>query len=263
MIKKILLLLFVLVIAGLAAVYFFGSSALNNAIKHGVETFGPEITQTSVTLESVNLSVLSGSGTLKGLNIGNPEGFKSENIFALGEITVDIDPGSLMSDTIVINRLHILQPEISYEKTLSSSNVQELLKNIESFTGSGSEKTEEAPEESEGATKSVVIKELLIDEGKIYVGALGVGQTVPLSKIEMSNIGEDGKTISMAEVMDIILSQVTNSIGPAIANAGVLLQDGGKAALNTIKEQGLDNVTEGANEAVNQATESIKGLFGK
>lgn len=263
MIKKILLFLVILVVAGVAALYFLGSSALNKAIKHGVETFGPEVTQTAVTLDSVNLSFFSGSGTLKGLNVGNPDGFDSENIFALGEITVDIDPGSVFSDTIIINKIHILQPEISYEKTLSSSNVKELLKNIESFTGPTSETTEETPTESEAASKKVVIKELLIDEGKIYVGALGMGQTVPLAKIEMSNIGEGGKTVSMAEVMDIILSQVTNSIGPAIANAGTLLQDGGKAAIDSIKEQGLDSVTEGADEAVNQASDAIKGIFGK
>jgi uncharacterized membrane protein HdeD (DUF308 family) len=56
MIKKIFLILILLLVTGAAAIYFFGSSALNNGIKNGVETFGPKVTQTPVTLESVSIS---------------------------------------------------------------------------------------------------------------------------------------------------------------------------------------------------------------
>ena len=62
MIKKIFLFLVILAVAAVAGIYFFGSSVLNKSIKAGVETFGPEVTQTSVTLDAVNLSILSGKG---------------------------------------------------------------------------------------------------------------------------------------------------------------------------------------------------------
>ncbi len=262
MIKKILLILAILAVVAAAAIYFVGSTLLNKGIKTGVETFGPQVTQTAVTLDEVNLSVLSGKGTLKGLNVGNPEGFKSENIFELGQIDVAIDTGSVFSDKIVINQIHIRKPVISYEKKLSTTNVKELMKNIEEFTGPAEETSAEEPEES-GAKKQLVIKQLIIEDGTIYVGALGIGQTVSLPRIEMNDIGEEGSGTSIADVLDIVLTKVVQSIGPAIANAGKLVQEGGQQVLDTVKEQGVEKVGDAAGDAVDKASEGIKSLFGK
>lgn len=263
MIKKLIIGFLLLALIAVAAVYFFGASALNKGIKSGVENVGPRVTRTPVTLDSVNISFLSGSGTLKGLNVGNPEGYKSPNIFALGQIDLKVDTGSVFSDKIVIDELIINAPEISYEKTLTSSNVKELLANIEAFTG-----PKPAPEAGPdtGARKQVVIRKLVIEEGTVYIGALGVGQTVKLPRIEMNDIGEGGEKITMAEAVNLVISKVLTNIGPAIANAGEL----GKQAAEAIKTQGLekigqatDKAGEAAGDAVNKATDGIKNLFGK
>ena len=227
MIKKIFLFLVILAVAAVAAIFFFGSSVLNKSIKTGVEKYGPEVTQTPVRLDDVSLSILSGNGTLTGLYVGNPDGYKSENIFALGQIEVDIDTSTVFSDKIIINKIIIQKPEISYEKTLMSSNIKALMANIDAFTGSADENapkaTEAAPAEASSSTQ-VVNKQLVI---------------------------EDGNKKSMTEVIDLILTEVLKSIGPAIAGAGDFIGEGGKGVL----EQG-----EGA---LGKATDSIKGLFGK
>ncbi len=255
MIKKIFLFFVILAIAGVAAIYFFGSSMISKGIKTGVEKYGPEVTQTPVRLDSVELSFLSGNGTIKGLYVGNPDGYKSENIFALGEIDIDIAPMSVISgDKIIINKIIIQKPEISYEKTLMSSNIKALLKNIEAYTGSAEENApepEEAAPAEEGSAKQVVIKQLVIEDGTIFVGLMGAGTTVPLPRIEMNDIGEDGNKKSLPEIIDLVLTEVLKSVGPAIADAGNLVGESGKAAL----KEG-----EGALE---KATDSIKGLFGK
>lgn len=240
--------------------YFAGSSAINKGIKRGVETFGPKVTQTPVTLDDVSISVLSGNGTLKGLYVGNPEGYKSENIFALGQIDIEIDTGTVMSDKIVINRIYIKQPEISYEKTLMSSNIKQLLANIEEFTGPSAPKEDEP---STGAKKQLVVKQLVIEDGTIYVGALGMGQTVPLPRIELNDIGEGNNSKTIAQVLDLVLTEVVKSIGPAIANSGELLKSGGTAALKAAQEGGIEKAGEAAEDAVNKASEGLKGLFNK
>lgn len=262
MIKKLLLALIPLAVIAVALIYFIGSSALNKGIKSGVETFGHSVTQTDVTLDSANISILTGSGSLKGLNVGNPDGYKSEDIFALGEIDLKVDTGTVFSDKIVIDHIIIRKPEISYEKSFTSSNVKELLKNIEEFTGPKNQ-NEPALEEDAGAKKQVVIRKLLIEDGAIYVGALGIGQTVPLPTIEMENIGEEGNQMSMAEVIDLVLTKVVQSIGPAIANAGDLLKRGGQAALDGATENATKALDSAAGDAVDKASESLKGLFGK
>lgn len=254
MIKKLLLGLLLLVVVAVAAIYFFGSGVINKSVKSGVETYGPRVTQTKVTLDGVNLSIFSGSGTLKGLKVGNPDGYQSENIFALDQIDLKLDTSTVLSDTIIINEIIIKKPDISYEKTLTSSNLKQLLKNIEDFTGPASG-PEPDSEPDTGAKKQVVIRKLLIEDGTIYVGALGVGQTVTLPRIEMNNIGEGGRYVTMAEAVELVLAQVLKSVGPAIANAGNL----GGVAVDALKTQGLEKV----DQAADKAAESIKGLFSK
>ena len=193
---------------------------------------------------------------LKGLHVGNPEGYKSENIFALGQIDLKVNTRSVFSDKIIIDHIIIKRPAISYEKKLTTSNLKKLLENIEQFTGPSSEpEAETAEEEKAGTKKQVIIKKLLIEDGTIYVGALGIGQTVPLPRIEMENIGEDGNEMTMPEVIDLVLSKVLQSIGPAIASAGEL----GGAAVDVLKTQGLDKV----GQATDLVGEGIKGLLGK
>lgn len=260
MIKKIILFLVALTLIAAAAAFFFGSSILSKGIKTAVEKFGPEVTQTAVRLDEVDLSILSGNVTLSRLYVGNPDGYKSEHIFALGQIDVDIDVGSVLSDKIIVNKIYISQPEISYEKNLLSSNVKALQDNIEAFTGSAeanATKPEQdtlpevdAPAEA-GSAKQVVIKQLIIEDGTIFVGLMGAGATVPLPRIEMNDIGETDDQKSVAEIIDLVLTEVIKSIGPALADAGSIVGDGSKAAI----DQGQG--------ALNKATESIKGLFGK
>lgn len=262
MIKKILIGLLLLAVLAVAIIYFVGSSALNQGIKSGVESFGPKVTQTSMTLAEANISLLSGSGTLKGLNVGNPKGYKSENIFALGQIDIKVDTGSVFSDKIVIDHILIKQPKISYEKTLSSSNVKELMENIEAFTGpSNGSNPVAGPDTS--AKKQVVIKKLIIEGGTVYVGALGVGQTVQVPRIEMNDIGEDGKQMTMAEVIDLVLGKLLQNIGPALTNAGDLLKDGGQAAIDLASEGAVKKLDEAAGDAFNKVSEDIKSLFAK
>lgn len=261
MIKKILISLALLFVILVAAVYFFGSGLLNKGIKSGVETFGPKVTQTSVLLDSAHISILTGSGTLKGLYVGNPEGYKTENIFSLGQIDVDLDTGSLLSDTIVIEKIHILKPEISYEKGVRSSNLNDLLANIESFTGGKpAEEAPAAPEE--GAKKKVLIKSLIIDDGSLYVSLLGQGAKVPLPRIEMNDIGasDDGKGQSPAEVVQAVIAKILQSVAGVVKNAASIKELGGavEGATGTLQDAGG-----AAAEGVNKAAEGIKSLFGK
>src|SRR5213592_4499855 len=61
-IRGVVVLLVLLVLAVVVSIYFLGS-----IVKKGVETVGPQITRTEIKLDSATLSLLSGSGKLKGL----------------------------------------------------------------------------------------------------------------------------------------------------------------------------------------------------
>ena len=208
MIKKILFSLTILFVI----IYFFGSGILSKSVKKSVETFGPKITQTSVQLNDVELSLLSGNGTLNGLYVGNPKGYTSENIFALNQIDVDIDTKSIFSDQIVINKIYIRKPHISYEKNLRSSNFNDLLKNIEgtSEKSDGGKSGEDTVSEDESA-KQLLIKELIIEDATVFVSILGAGARISLPKIEMSDIGKTDDS-SIGSTLNQILAEVLKFI---------------------------------------------------
>ena len=85
-IKIILILLVVLIIAAALGIHFF----LDGAVKKAVETIGPQVTKVDVKLDSVSISILSGSGKIKGLVLGNPEGFKSKSSISLGKVSLGL-----------------------------------------------------------------------------------------------------------------------------------------------------------------------------
>ena len=124
MLKKLFFFLLGLFAIALVVVLIFGSTLLNKGVESAFTTIGPKVTQTNVAIEAVELSPISGKGSLSGIKIGNPEGYKSENIFELSKIEVDVATKSLLSDTMVIEKVHIKEPKISYEQTMRGSNLR-------------------------------------------------------------------------------------------------------------------------------------------
>ncbi len=222
MAKKILLSLVALGVLLLGVAYFTFSKIINKGVKTGIEKFGPEITQTEIKLEGANISPLNGTGVLKGLLIGNPEGFKSEKAFSLNKIEVNLEVASLLSNKIVIEKIYVSDPHIVYEKKLMTDNLKQLLKNIEEYAG------EEGEEESEIRLE---IKELSIVDGKITVGILGKGLTVPLPDIHLAGLGSKSDGITPDQMAGEIMKAVLRNTLQAVAKAGGAVVEGGAEAV--------------------------------
>ena len=96
--KKTLLKFFVagVIVAVIALVALFLS--LNSIVKNGVTSFGPEVIKAPISLDGVSISAFSGSGEIRGLVIGNPEGFKTPNAVKLGTASLQVKPMSLLGD---------------------------------------------------------------------------------------------------------------------------------------------------------------------
>ena len=265
--KWLLIIIPVVIVVGVIALFL----SLNSLIKAGVETVGPKIIKAPVTVRKVSLSPFSGTGEINGLIVGNPEGFKSKSAFELGTVKVDIDLGSLKSDTIVINEITIDAPNITYERALKTSNIKQILDNVEAFSG-GKGGTPKEPEEkpteakSEKPAKKVVIKKIAITNASARVTASLLGDTVPAIKIPniiMTDIGTEKEGVSSAEAVKKILSKVLTSVRDAYKNIGGLdaLKNAGKSlegGTDALKDTGKA-LEDGANDAV----KGLKGLFKK
>jgi len=256
--KKILLslaaLILLLVIGGVAYVYF----SLNTLVKKGVETVGPAITRTDVTLASANLSPFSGSGRLNGFVVGNPKGYSAPYALRLGSIAVSVDKESLLKDPIVVNSIEIRDPQLALIGTPGGTNLQEIMRNIKSY-GSSKEKpatpaasasTSETSvanksESKKSESKKFLVKSVVISGAKVDVvlGAFGqsVNQSLTLPEIRLQNLGSNGQGLSASQLSEQILTPLINAAideGIKAATKQGLLQlqqNGGKEIGNFLK----------------------------
>src|SRR5256885_733947 len=160
LILRILIVLVALLVVLLVASIFF----LGSIVKKGVETVGPEITKTELKLDSATLSLLTSSARLKGLFVGNPQGFKTESAIKVGSISVGVVPGSLLSDKIHVKSVNVHAPEITFEGNLKGNNLSRLLENVQAATG-GSDKTAAKPA-TPAASRKLQVDDLLISGGE-------------------------------------------------------------------------------------------------
>lgn len=231
----------------LIGVYFVVAYALGSVVKAGVNNFGPKLTQTKVELAGANLSPLTGSGTLSGLAVGNPKGWSEGNAFFLGQVHVDVEPFSVFGDHIVINEIIIDQPEFAYETKIISSNIKDLLKNIEQFTGSGGR----TAETKDGKPVKFVVKKFRMTNAKATLGTSVAALPVPLPPLSLDDVGVAEGGITADQLAGVIMKNVLGSIVSGTANAlGQVGSTSGAAAVEKTKE------------AAKKAGESIKKLFG-
>lgn len=252
--KKILLKLAIVVVVLLIAAIVFAFLSLNRIVKKGVETVGSQVTKVSITLDSVDISVLSGQGTIKGMVIGNPEGYKTESAIRMGEATLQLAPKSLLSDKIVVNKINVVAPEITFEGSLKGSNLTKLLANVEEFTASlasqGSRKG------GGGAGRKLQVDDFRITGAKVNLSMTMLGgkkMSVPLPDIHLENLGAGPEGITAGELIKQVLSVVVQSTTKEVTGA---LGKLGEGATEAVKDIG-----KGATEGAKKATEGIKSLF--
>lgn len=243
--KKLLIVL--VLVAGLAVVAIVASSFfLGSIVTAGVNTVGPRLTGTKVTLDGATISPLSGSGTLSGFFVGNPEGWQSDRAFYLGKVHLDVAPRSLLGDTIVIEEVLIDDPQFVYETKIVSSNIKELLNHIEKVTGGGAA----AETSGEAPPKKIILKKFVLQNGEVTLGAGAAAVTVPMPALTLTDLGVAEGGLTPAQLSVAIMRQVLGNVVSAAASAAGQI---GSSAGGLTKDA--------LGEAAKKAGEGIKNLF--
>ncbi len=244
-IKKILLWggigLVVLAVIGLLVVALF----LDGIVKTGVNTVGPKIVKVPLTLDSIHIGILSGSATVKGLVIGNPDGYKTPNAISVGLAEVSVDIASALSDKIVIHSVHVEAPEITFEGGLSGNNLSKIVANLnetaQSLTG-GPSTNAPAPAATGAAkpAKKLEVDDFLISGAKLHVSLTGLGgkeMDLPLPDIHLTELGKGTDGLTPTELVTKVVGAVTDSSVHAVTAAiSDLGKDTEKAAQGAVKK---------------------------
>jgi flagellar hook-basal body complex protein FliE len=141
----------------------------------------------------------------------------------VGSVFVNVDEGSLKSDTIVIDSIEVKGPEITYEKRGKTDNFKQLLKNV--TKSASSEKGSKNEAEEQGAGKKLIIRNFVIESGKVNLSmsAYGIAEkdfTAALPDIHLKDIGKKQNGATPAEVFKEVLAALHGQItSPAVMNA--------------------------------------------
>jgi len=253
--KKIILIGGCVIVVGLLALVLILMLSLNSLVKKGVETVGPQITKTTMTLDEANISVLSGAGALKGFLIGNPEGYKTPSAIKVGEASLGVRPMSVLSDKIHITHVRVQGAEISFEgSSVSKNNLNKIMENVEAATGGPATGTDQ-PKSGPAAAKKLQVDDFLISGAKVNVTltALG-GRTLTLSipDIHFTNLGAGPEGITAGELTKIVLKSINTETFKAVEKS---VTDFSKQAVDAISE-----MSKGGTNSLEKAAQGLKSV---
>lgn len=242
--KKIALGAFLVLLLTIGFGAYYLLSNLDGIVKAAIENYGSQATQTAVRVESVQIVLKDGSGSIRGLTVGNPQGFVAKQAFSLGEISTQIDLKSLSEDVIVIEHITVRAPEVFFELNAKGENNLNVLNRNLSSGASGSSASSSSGKSSDSEPK-LIIRKLLFVDGNIHASVVPLNKDyeLKLPKIELKNLGgKNGATPT--QIADQVLKVLTDR------------------ALAEVKKKGIDQYKVKLESEINKRLESEKEKIG-
>ena len=260
--KKIFVILgiglLVLLVIGIVVGLYIGP-----IIKFGVENVGPKITQVSIKVDAVDVSLLTGSAKIKGFMLGNPDGFKTPQAISVGNIAVSVDPFSVLSNKIVVHLVHVESPEITYEGGFGRSNLSKIMDNVNAAPkNTGSAPSGNSANTSNAAgnkpAPKIEIDDFRITGAKVHVSLTGLvskEMTIPLPDIHLTDLGKGSDGLTPEQLTSAVFGAISSDTIKAVASAAADLGKG-------VESLGKDAGTQ-AQKSISSVTKNISNLFGK
>lgn len=190
--------------------------SLDHVVKRAIEKYVPEILQATVELDEVKLSPADGAGTLRGLRIGNPKGFRAPHAATVGTIALAIDPTTVVKDVVLVRRIAVERPSITYEPGAKGGNFDVLQRNVERYVGAGGD--------AKGGRR-LIVESLIIRGARVtYAPQVGRGTATisfDLPDIQLRDVGKSRGGVTPGELAKIIVDALAARIAEVMARAAV------------------------------------------
>jgi hypothetical protein len=254
--KPILIVAISLVILFIIIVIAIGFN-LGPIIKIGMEQIGPKVAQVSIKVDSVDVALLTGSATVKGLIVGNPQGYSTTQAISVGTIAVKLDPLSVTSAKIVVRSIQVQSPEITFEGGLSSNNLTRIADNVNAVSKNS------APAPANASTQNaskpapkIEVDDFLITGAKVHLYLTGLGnKEISLPDIHLTDLGKDSNGLTPAQLTGAVMSAISSDTVSAVTSTVTELGQGVKSLGQTAVK------TVGA--SVGKIAGGLGGLLGK
>lgn len=231
-----------MVIVGIA-VYLY--SSIDSIVEAAIEKHGSRVLGTRVGVGSVDISLKSGRGTIRGVAVANPDGFSSNHMFELGEITIDIDVRSLNRDPIVVDQVTISAPVVRAEMNeQAATNIGTVKSTVEKYQSAS---VPRGRKEDAGFEKRVVIERFVFEEGVVSLDAAALGieaRDLKLPAVRLSNVGGP-----QGDTPDAIAKTVSRAFLGAAAK--VVAEEAKGRATDKAKEKATDKAKKAIGDILN------------
>jgi hypothetical protein len=266
---KIILGLIVVIIIAVSGVLFFGLSKINGIVEEVIETVGSKTLQTAVNVSAVDIVLLEGKGSVKGFTVANPKGFSNNNVISVGDVGLQIDIESLTKNVKVIKEVYIDAIALRAEqKNLTDTNIQALIDNLKSSTGSSTAKTSNASKEAGGPDVRLMIESLRVGDSSIALETERFGgRTVKLPGYTQKNIGDKTKGLTPDQISQVIMDSILTRAKQAVKKEVEALvkseiTDKAKEKVDAEVERAKGQLQEKLGDKVNTGDiDKLKGLF--
>lgn len=239
-----------LVVVSLGVGFYLGP-----IVKIGLEQLGPRIAQVAIKVDAIDISLITGSAAIKGLVIGNPEGYASSQAMSVGHVAVRVSPMSCVTHKIVVYSVHVESPEITFEGGLSRNNLSKILDNINSFSKNLNPSTPSSPSNTAASSSSnpalkIEVDDFLVTGAKVHVNLSGlVSRDISLPDIHLMDLGKDSGGLSPSDLAGTILKVISKDTLTAVAGSVKSITSDvksliGKTAVSTVTKS-LDKITKG------------------
>jgi len=207
-IKYSLLGLLIVIAAGFLAI----TLTIDSMVSSGIEQVGSDMTGTPVTVDGVSISPFSGSGTISGFHVANPDGYSREFAIEIEEFFIELEPFTLFSDDVIINRIVISGASVYVEQKLPENNIRDIMSHLNSVP------------EGEASDASLVIEQFVLENATAdlftEVGGERSAQ-VDISRIELRDLGRGGEQETAEAVIKQIAEEVAGESLEAAAGSGL------------------------------------------
>jgi len=220
-------------------------------VKTAIETYGSQATETTVLVDSVQIVLKDGSGAIRGLKVGNPQGFATPLAFSLGEVATQIDLKSLSEEVTVIEHIIVQAPQVFFELNAAGKNNLAVLKHNLSSISSGPSASASTNQDI-GAEPKFIIRKLLFADGNIHARAVALNKDyeLKLPMLEMNNLGgKNGATPQ--QIAAQVLKTLTERALVEVQRQGI----------NQYKEQFEGKINQQLEAEKEQINDKLQGLF--
>jgi hypothetical protein len=211
--RHVLVGLAALVVIALAGGAIWLYLSLDFIVKRAIESYGPDIVGAKVVVESVKLAPANGAGVIRGLVIGNPPGFHSEQSVSVGTIDVAIDPSSIAKDVVQIRRIVVVAPVITYESRRGGSNFDAIQRHVARRAGS-------EQSAASGKQTRLTVDQLVIRDARVIyapeIATRGATISFDVPDIQIANIGKRQGGVTPAELSNLIVRALVSRMGKAM-----------------------------------------------